>query len=251
MQNYIIIANGTFLAKEIIQEAIRDKTIIALDGAASKLNRLGIKPHIILGDFDSTTDAEKTYWGIEKTFEELNEHDKPYQGNHGVTIVPAKNQHYTDLSKAIHYCDAHEAASITIICAVGGRSDHHEGVTRTLRTEYKKNRPLTLHTEQQTLVFAKDEQVIIHGEIGDKCGVVAFPKGTVTSQGLEYEADHFELEFGFAETTCNSLMQTSATITIEGEALIIMPPQLAAQREFMNKSEIEQLETLLRDAKQL
>jgi thiamine pyrophosphokinase len=250
MKHYIIIANGNFLVREIIEEAVKDKIIVALDGAANKLARIGIMPHIILGDFDSVTEASAKYWGIQQTFNQLDDTSSPYQGNHGVTIVPAKNQQLTDLVKACHYCDQHGANSIAIICATGGRLDHHEATMRALRTEYKLHRPILLHSEQQSIRFATNEKIIMRGETGDKCGILAYPQGSFTSTGLEYEVSDYELKFGFADSTCNLLKQPEASINITGEALLIMPPMFISQRKYMKKSEVERLELQLRDAKE-
>lgn len=247
MLDYIIVANGNFLVREIILEAIKNKVIIALDGAASKLNRLGIKPNIILGDFDSITESDRSYFGIRETFADLEEGAKPYLGNHDVTIVPAKDQQHTDLVKAIRYCNKIAAKSINIICATGGMLDQHESAIRALRTEYNKNCLIWLHTEQQTVRFAKNETVVILGEVGDKCGILAFPSGSFTSTGLKYEVKNYPLEFGQSESICNSLTASSASIVVKGEALLIMPPRLSSQRNFMQKSEVERLELLLRD----
>ena len=193
MNDYIIIANGNFLIRETIQEAIQKKIVIALDGASNKLLHLNIKPNIILGDFDSAFVGEKSNWGIKKSFHDLSDDEETYTGHHEVTIVPTKNQLYTDLVKAIHYCDLQPASSITIICATGGRMDHHEGAMRALRSYYQKNRPMILHTDQQSIRFAKDEIIEIHGISGDKCGFIAYPHGKMSSQGLEFEADNFPL----------------------------------------------------------
>jgi thiamine pyrophosphokinase len=250
MKNFIIIANGPFLVREIIVEAIQDKTIIALDGAADKLAGLGIKPAVILGDFDSINEAGENPWGIQQTYANMQEISIPYQGNHNVTIVPAKNQNLTDLSKAIQYCDHLNADSITIICASGGRLDHHESTMRSLYTQYKKDRLILLHTEQQTLRFARDEEVLMHGEIGDKCGIIAYPAGTFTSTGLEYNGKQYTLTFGVTDSTSNSLTEKQARINVTGSVLLIMPPQLVSQRLFMQKNEVERLESQLRDAKQ-
>ncbi|MBX3709353.1 MAG: thiamine diphosphokinase [Gammaproteobacteria bacterium] len=251
MSDYIIVADGNFLVREIIHEAIKDKTILALDAAADKLARIGITPHLLLGDFDVDNKMHVDYWGVRQTFVELTHDAMPYIGNHGVLIVPCKNQNLSDLIKAIHYCDKQNARSITIICALGGRMDHHEAAMRSLRAEYKKDRPLFIHTEQQTLRYAKDEEIIIKGKIGDKCGIFAFPKGIFSSQGLTYDVNNFDLSMGFSESIANSLHSECATITVRGEALLIMPPYLRSQREFMKKSEIERLEMLLRDARTL
>ncbi len=243
MHDYIIVANGPFLVREIIEAAIQGKKIIALDGAANKLWRLGIRPHIILGDFDSVQETKENIWGIKQTFNELEEKSEPYLGTFGVTIVPAKNQDLTDLVKAIQYCDEKNAKSISIICASGGRLDHHEGVMMALRSEYKKDRVILLHTEQQTLRHALDETVTVLGEPGDKCGVIATHTGTFRSKGLVWDGHNH------SESICNVFKGTTATITVTGSALLIMPPLLPEQREFMKKTEVERLELLLRDAK--
>lgn len=248
MPHFIIVANGEFLVREIIHEAIQDKVIVALDGAANKLARIDVKPDVILGDFDSVTDHSDNLWGIQKTFADLKNDDAPYEGQFGIQIVPAMDQNLNDLTKAIRYCDKRNAQSITIVCAAGGRLDHHESNFRTLRTEYSKNRPILFHTEQQSIRYAMNEDVEFIGEPGDKCGIMAYPAGAFTSSGLEYDVTEYELKFGFSESSSNALKQPRATLSIKGEALLIMPPLLKSQREFMAKSETEQLMMRLRDS---
>lgn len=243
MKDYIIVANGPFLVREIIEEAIQNKIIIALDGAADKLRRINVVPHIILGDFDSISTESQAYWGIRETFDDMTNTSLPYTGNHSVTIVPAKDQDNTDLVKAIRYCDKKGATNITLICAAGGRDDHYEGVKMALNTEYSPHRVITLHTEQQSLRYAKDETIVINGKRGDYCGVIATNTGTCSSVGLEYECS------AHAESICNRLKRSSATLVIKGSALLIMPPQLTSQRVFMQKNEEERLELQLRDAR--
>lgn len=242
MNDYIIVANGKFLVREIITDAIQNKIIVALDGAANKLKRINIKPHIILGDFDSIDADTQSYWGILKTFTELTNDAQPYMGKQGVMIVPAKDQEQTDLVKAIHYCDKQKATSITIICATGGREDHAEGVKIALRTEYRPDRLLILHTEQQSLRGAQDETITIDGQIGDHCGFIATHTGTGSSTGLQYEC------LCHKESICNRLKTPSALLSIKGYALIIMPPQLSSQRAFMQKNDVARLTLQLRDA---
>ena len=243
MNDYVIVANGGFLVRAIIFEATLNKTIIALDGAANKLKRIDIKPDIILGDFDSIDAETQAYWGIQRTFNDITKDDEPYLGHHGVTIVPAKDQDDTDLVKAIRYCDKQGALSITILCAMGKREDHSEGVKMALRTEYRRDRVITLHTEQQSLRCAQDETIIITGEPGDQCGFIATHTGSFCSEGLMYECvEH-------SESICNLLRSTHASICVKGFGLLIMPPELPSQRAYMCKTEEEQLELQLRDAK--
>lgn len=246
MDNFVIIANGNFLIKEIIIEAIQDKIIIALDGAMNHLYRLGIKPDILLGDFDSISTHVAADTGVTKKFGELTDNDIPYQHNQ-VKIIPALNQDLTDLTKAIQYCDQQNASSITLICALGGRVDHQEYALRLLCKAYQKDRPMLLHSEHQTLRFAKDETVKFNGEIGDNCGILAFPKAIITTQGLQYDVQNFPLNFAYSESVCNALREKTVTIIVKGEALLVMPPLLQAQRDFMKLDAQEQLRLQLRD----
>ena len=106
---FLIVGNGSFLASDIIQEAAQEKQIIALDGACETLARMGLMPHVILGDFDSVSDEGCQYWGIKETFHQIRDDSEPYTGHHGVKIVPAKDQLFTELMKAIRYCDENHA----------------------------------------------------------------------------------------------------------------------------------------------
>lgn len=218
----VIVANGDFLSKSLINTITKEKMVLALDGAANKLMQMNIRPDMILGDFDS---IEPEVFGIKKTFTDISLQDSPYFSEKNFYIVPAKDQLLTDLSKAILFCDAHDVASIAVICATGGRMDHHEGAVRSLRGHYKKERPLCIHTEQQTLQFAKDELLQVYGNPGDKMGMLAYPDGSITTQGLEFEAQNYKLEFGFHENICNALKATQAVIKVNGEVLVVMPHQ--------------------------
>jgi thiamine pyrophosphokinase len=222
MSAYVIIANGDFLEKNLIQQICRNKIIVALDGAAQKLRTLNLKPHIILGDFDSLDHATQLYWGITKTSDELDNHDKPYLGNDDIMIVPSLDQSLTDLVKAIRYCDTNHVSEISIICALGGRIDHDETNKRALRLEYNPSRPITLYTNTQMLRFARNDTVRISGKMNETVGIFGFPSARFSSTGLEYEGNNTLLDFGY-DSACNALKHLEATITIQGDALLILP----------------------------
>lgn len=244
-KDYLIIANGPFLVKEIIQEAAIGKKIVALDGAANKLKRLNIKPDVILGDFDSIHDID--YWGIHADFNNMHDCTIPYLGKAGIIVVPRKDQARPDLIKAIHYCDKQGAKSITLVCALGGRLDLHETTLRSLRNEYRKSRHIILHTEQHSIQFICNEKVTIQGEIGDHCAILAYPNGNLTTTGLLYNVKNYDLAHGKADSICNTLLEPKVDIQVDGEALVIMPPQLQSQRKFMQLNEREKLKLQLRD----
>lgn len=232
-QEFLIFANGSSDNKFLkdIQKLALTRKIIALDGAADKLYELyDIIPDVIIGDFDSINMAR---WNIIKNYSD--ENPEPYIiefCNKEVLIVPVKNQDLTDLEKAILFCDKFNSPDILIINAIGDRIDHSLGNIRTLRKYYSPSRRLFMRTTQQTLEVisnnTKNESRIfyIQGNIGDYCGIMAFPEAVITTEGLLYDVQNYQLTFAHNDSTCNSLKKNKAKIEIlKGYALLIYSNQ--------------------------
>ncbi len=218
--HYAIIAGGPFLTEYTIKTAIIDHVVIALDGAVNHLQPLGIIPDVILGDFDSIDSRNQVYWGIRNVFAQLTPEDESYIGKYGVRIVPRLDQNFTDLEKAIQYCDQHAAKQITLLCATGGREDLHEGMKIAIQNAYCHNRPILVHTNTQTLRYAQDESIQFHGKPGDYCGFVGLNTGLCSSEGLVYECENMSYSI------CNRMKTQTATIHVKGGAMLIMPLQI-------------------------
>lgn len=228
---YLVVANGPFLPKSIILEAAKDAKIIALDGAVHQLIHLGIKPHIVLGDFDSI--------------------NLPFKAPE-ITLIPIKDQNQTDLQKALKYALQQGATSIHIVCALGGRMDHNQANLCAIQNEYTKHCPIYLHSEYQTAWIAEDETIIIRGMRYDYCGLFGAPTATmsVKNGGLEYGGpEPYELSSQQYSSSNRIIGHDNAVVEITGRALIIHPPMLQAQRIFSQKSRAEQLAELLQELK--
>ncbi len=220
-EDFVIVANSPSFSEKTVRSAIEKRTIVALDGACNHLKKVKIQPMVILGDFDSVVDKE--YWGIKETFDALTNTSKPYEGNFGILIVPAPDQDYTDLEKAILYCDKQKATSILIVNATGGRMDHTLGNIGLLRKHYKIERPMSIVTENERIEYIKDGKTKITGKVGDHCAIMGYPEGAMTTTGLTYNGSDYKLKLGIQESSCNTLQEPVAQVTIQGEALIISP----------------------------
>jgi thiamine pyrophosphokinase len=246
---YLIVANGDFLPKKVILEIAASCIIVALDGAAERLLERGIKPQVILGDFDSLKD--KHLLGVK---EHIDDKESPYTGKHDITIVPRrKDQSHTDLQKAIHYVKQQGATDIHIVCAFSeSRVDHAIFNMRLLRAEYDTKCKINIHGLGQTLVFVKNGTLEMHGNKGDHCGIFAFPEAAFSSSGLVWNGkslpDMTPLQFGITESACNLMENTTANISISGEALITLPPQFSQQRKLSKLPEKELLHLLYQEA---
>ncbi len=221
-RQFVIVANGEFLRSEVLRSILAGKHVLALDGAIDRLMQLGIVPHTLLGDFDSIVSHAR--WGLESDFADIDHDSESYIGKYGIHIVPAKDQSRTDLQKGIDYCDSQQAKCIDIICATSGdRMDHVLCNLRTLKSRYQSSRPLLIHTNTETIQFVCDDSCDIVGEVGDKCGIFAFPEASFSSSGLRWNGDNTPLKFAFSDSACNELTSRNARIAIQGEALLISP----------------------------
>ena len=104
----LIVANGEFPNHPIpINILKKSKFIIACDGASNKLDSLGYKPNIIIGDLDSINK------NLMKKFKQK--------------IIHIKNQEENDLRKVLQFCKINKLLNINIIGATGKREDHTIG----------------------------------------------------------------------------------------------------------------------------
>jgi len=218
---WVIVANGFPISSAELQESLVGRTVLALDGAANQFQSFKHCPDYILGDFDSVSDP--AYWGITTTFSDLDESHLPYCGNFGTTIVPAKDQDHTDLEKGILYCDQANASSVLIVQATGGRMDHTLGNLEVLKKYHRADRDLTIWTEKEQIFYLCDGKIEVEGGIGEHCAIMGYPRALMTTSGLAYNGHDYLVELGVQESTCNTIADSLATISIQGEALIILP----------------------------
>jgi len=219
--SWLIIANGSPLPISDVKACMKGRQVLALDGAVNRFKELEIYPNYILGDFDSVDDP--AFWGITATFSEIDVHDLPYPGNFGITIIPAKDQNFTDLDKAIIYCDKEKASSLHIIQATGDRMDHTLGNIGLLKKYYRPERNLIIQTEKEQIFFLRDADILIEGGVNENCAIMGYPQAYMTTKGLAYNGDKYLLQQAVQESTCNTIVAAQASISIQGEALIILP----------------------------
>lgn len=219
--SWTIIANGPSLELNELKKVLAGQKILALDGGANSLKSLQIYPDCILGDFDSVEDP--AYWGIKEMFSEIDEESSPYVGNFGIMIIPAKNQNLTDLEKGIIYCEQAQATSIFIVQATGGRMDLTLSNLGSLKKFHRPGRPLIILTEMEQIFYVCNADIAIEGGVGDHCSILSYPQALMTTCGLAYNGDKFPLKLGLQESVSNKIVEGKASISIEGEALIILP----------------------------
>jgi thiamine pyrophosphokinase len=125
----LLICNGeppsAQLARKLASSA---DLVIAADGGANAARRLGIRPHVIIGDLDSMTLATKRFFAGSKGLKPLlrdgvsTRLPRP-EGRGCVEVIQVKRQDNTDLEKALDYLQSRRIRKAFIIGATGRRID--------------------------------------------------------------------------------------------------------------------------------
>jgi thiamine pyrophosphokinase len=182
----LIIANGEACSNELMGQLLEwSPYVVVLDGAISRVNELGIKVDVLLGDFDSHEHA------LEKV-----------QSQMPIEIMHTPDQNKTDLQKGIEFLMAKKFEAVNIIWATGRRADHNlSNVTDMVRYQRKIN-----------IVMIDDYSRIYHlPRKYEKW----YPKGTPISlmpvgnvsglktSGLVYNLHDEELQIGYRTSSSN------------------------------------------------
>jgi thiamine pyrophosphokinase len=203
-----IVANAPDLDPAPFAEVIRAaELLVAADGGALPLMRLGALPHVVIGDLDSLDAASQR---------ELEE-----RGVELMRYPRAKDE--TDLELALLYVAGRGASAIDVVGALGGRWDHTLANVGLLALPELLGRRVRLLDVRQALYLVQGETEL-PGNVGDTISLVPLtPEVTgVTTRGLLYPLDHATLRYERARGISNVLLEPPGSVTAaEGRLLVV------------------------------
>lgn len=181
--------------------------IICADGGARHALTLGIKPDIILGDFDSLAlDLQQSLKG--KAIE---------------WIAYDREKDETDSELALQHAMEKGYSTILLFGIFGTRIDHM--LTNIFALDYlsKIHADVTIIEGNQEIRVITDH-IEIHGKEGDLISLLPL-KGTVkkvTTKNLHYPLTEEDLLFGYSRGISNVMTKSTAEVTIERGTLLII-----------------------------
>ncbi len=176
--------------------------LIAADGGADHLHKMGIMPHVIIGDMDSITSAAvENAKGVER-------------------ISFSKEKDKTDAELAVALAIDRGAGSIELWGAAGGRLDHTLG-NISLTAKYAGK--IKIRTTGTTLEAVGHRQKCrITALPGSVVSLIPFPTARgVTTEGLKYSLKKEDLSSG-TRGISNLLCLSDATISVGGGLLLVI-----------------------------
>lgn len=198
----LIIANGTLPHPDFVRALVKFANIIVCsDGGANHAQALGIKPNVIIGDFDSITSSTKIF------FKDVQQ----------ITIT---DQYSTDLEKAILYCIQQEYTSVDIVGAFGDRIDHITGSLGCFKKFGMQIHMRILDTVGDVTLIQKE--IHLNMRQGEKLSLIPLERCTgVSTNNLKYELKNGILELGVQEGISNEAVSQNVSIRVGDGTLLL------------------------------
>ncbi len=203
-----VFANGTMQIEPGSLDLSDVDLILAADGGSEHCQRLGIRPHVLIGDLDSTPQSLVEEWK-EK----------------GVEIIRHPQQKdKTDLEIALEYAQEKGADEIQVYGALGERLDMTLGnilllAHPNLRCEIK------MICENETLTVVRGGSTsILEGKKGDTVSLLPLLPTTagITTEDLEYPLLEGKLEYGATRGISNVMKSDQALISLREGLLCVI-----------------------------
>lgn len=203
-----IITNGLVLDYEFYKEKLKDyDLLICADGGLKHAFKLGIIPHVAIGDFDSTPP-------------EILAH---YQKTKCEFIEYAVRKDETDTELALDYALAKNPSDVHVLVGIGTRFDHSLANVHLLKKALDHGILARIITENNEIMLV-DSDVKIEGEIGEGISLMPLTQSVnhVFTTGLEYPIDNGTLEIGKPYGVSNYMTHTTGRIQFKSGLLLVI-----------------------------
>ena len=176
--------------------------VLAADGGANHLARIGVRPDAVVGDLDSIRPGVRSWVG------------------EGRMVVRA-DQDFTDLHKTLEFAfEERHARQVIVLAATGGRLDH-DLENLALLARWASRGSLELRDERHRVVpvLGQTELATTAGQ-----GISLMPVGRcekVFTRGLHWELNGEPLDLSGRTSVSNLAGGDSTAIRVEGGALLV------------------------------
>ena len=177
--------------------------LLAADGGANHLARLGLKPTAVVGDLDSVSPETRAWLGEN-------------------CMVDRPDQDRTDLDKALEYAfDELGIRNLTVLAALGGRTDHDLG-NLGLLARLAMGKRLIFEAADQT-VLAVAGETSLAANPGEMWSFWTFdPTVRVTVEGVRWPIDDASIDTGNRPSISNEAVDDRIRVRATGGSVVVM-----------------------------
>ena len=177
--------------------------LLAADGGADHLARLGLRPAAVIGDLDSISRETRAWLGEE-------------------SLIERAHQDRTDLDKALEYAFENLGVNqLTVIAALGGQVDHELGNLGLLARLAMGERLVFEATDHRVLAIAGEASLAAHP--GETWSFWTFdPTVRVTVDGVRWPIENAAIDAGRQPSISNEAVDDLVRVRATGGAVVVM-----------------------------
>lgn len=206
-----LVLNGQLDDYDHIREVMNYNTyelIIAVDGGANHLYRLGIMPNYILGDLDSIEDDIREY----------------YEASDVVFKKFPTKKDETDAELAVWLVEEVGLLGIDIYAALGGRIDHELANIQLLYYILGRGMYPRIISEHEEIYILKNDEMTLKGNIGDIVSILPIRGDArgITLVNMEYSVEELDLKYSVTRGISNVMVAQDAYINVRDGCLLVI-----------------------------
>jgi len=177
--------------------------LLAADGGANHLAWLGLRPAAVVGDLDSVSPDIRAWLGED-------------------CMVDRPDQDRTDLDKALEYAfDELGIKNLTVLAALGGRTDHDLGNLGLLARLAMGERLIFERPDETVLAVASE--ILLAAIPGETWSFWTFdPAVRVTVEGVRWPLANASIAAGTRPSISNEAVGNHVEISARGGSVIVM-----------------------------
>jgi thiamine pyrophosphokinase len=181
--------------------------LLAADGGADHLARLGLRPAAVIGDLDSINRETRAWLGEAPLIERL-------------------DQDRTDLDKALEYAfDDLGVERLTVLAAVGGRVDHDLG-NLGLLARLAMGEKLIFEDEGHRILAVAGEAALV-ARPGETWSFWTYdPSVRVTIDGVRWPIEDATIDAGGRPSISNEAVGELVRVQATGGAVVVMQQRI-------------------------
>ncbi|MBU0980489.1 MAG: thiamine diphosphokinase [Nanoarchaeota archaeon] len=197
----VIVCNGEIRSHSGLKELLKpDDFIIAADGGAMHLERLGLEPKAVIGDMDSIKDHHK------EQFKEQ--------------LIVHEGQEHNDAEKALHLALKMGFDDIIFVGFEGSRLDHLLATVMLLKEYHDKELSLLTHDYKAKVIKNK---IKLNAKKGDRVSLIPLTDSVkgITTKGLHHPLINAQLDSS-THGISNIASENKVSIKVDEGSLLLM-----------------------------
>lgn len=214
MPRIVIFANGEIPDLDVARDLLQPGDyLIAVDGGANHLLKMGILPEIVIGDLDSIDDD--TLFELTSAEVDIEQY--------------SEDKDDTDIELAMQYAVEMHPASILIVGALGGRLDQTLSNLSILTDSMLPKIDIRLDDGVEEAFFCKADaskggQVEVQGRSGDTVSLIPWHGSVqgITTEGLQWPLYAETLSASKSRGVSNVMLGESASVKIQKGLLLVV-----------------------------